>query len=157
MSENMTNSQIINDIVSSINEGDFSDDWFVGSVNLTVNGKTESVSVNKSVSSIVLLENLIRGIEGIESFEIVQEEVVDPREQKYPTVYRGGGCGGKWIATMQFVDLDDAQRYIDQFDDERIVRWVKYRPQQVKFTRGGAYRESGVPSSSKLSSHILGF
>ena len=50
MSENMTNSQIINDIVSSINEGDFSDDWFVGSVNLTVNGKTESVSVNKSVS-----------------------------------------------------------------------------------------------------------
>ena len=153
----MTNSQIITDIINGLDDSDFSDDFFIGSVKVTSNGKTETVAVNKSVCSLVLLESLIRDINGVESFEINQEPVEENRrEQKYPTVYRGGGCGSKWIATMQFRDLEDAQRYVDQFDDERIIRWVKYRPVRVEFTRGGCWRESGLPSSNKLGSYILG-
>ena len=78
----------------------------------------------------------------------------DPREQKYPTVYRQGGCGGRWIATYQCLDLEDAQRYIDQFDDERIIRWVKYRPEKSTYTNGKGWRESGLPSTKALRSHI---
>lgn len=151
----MTNSQSINDIISSINSSDFSDDWFVGSVKVTSNGKTETVVVNKSVSSIVLLDTLIKDIDGVESVEISQDVVEEDRKnQKYPTVYRGGGGGSRWIATYQCLDLEDAQRYMDQFDDERIVRWVKYRPETVKFTDGKGWRQSGLPSTKALRKHI---
>ena len=153
----MTNSQIISDYVNISRNSDFSNDQFVGSVTVTVLGKTETVTVNRTVGSITLLESLLRDTEIIESFEISQEPVEENRrEQKYPTVYRCGGSNSRWIATMQFLTEEEAQAYINKFDDERTIRWVKYRPQRVKFTRGGCYRESGIPSSNKLGLYILG-
>ena len=82
------------------------------------------------------------------------KEELDPREQKYPTVYRQGGCDGRWVATYQCLDLDDAQRYVEKFDDERVVRWVKYRPEKTEFTNGKGWRTSGLPSTDALRNHI---
>ena len=77
----------------------------------------------------------------------------DKINAKYPTVYYKGGCDAGWIACKQFLDTEDAQQYIDKFDDERVIRWVKYRPEKRTFTKKG-WRESGLPSSEKLSSYI---
>lgn len=79
------------------------------------------------------------------------KEEAKPKAEKYPTVYREAGCGGRWIATIQCLTVEDAQEYIDQFDDNREIRWVKYRPERTDFTNGKGWRESGVRSSRKLS------
>lgn len=81
-------------------------------------------------------------------------ETNEKENRKYPTVYRTGGCGSKWIATYQFLDTEEAEQYISKFDDERIIRWVKYRPQKITFTNGKGWRESGLPSSEALMKYI---
>ncbi len=78
------------------------------------------------------------------------KEEAKPKVEKYPTVYRGGGGGSRWIATFQCLTVEEAQEYIDQFDDERSVRWAKYNPERTVFTNGKGYREYGVRSSKQL-------
>lgn len=115
-------------------------------------GQTLECELNEDGHAEVLYRGVLKFWLDKSLFTVKEE--LDPREQKYPTVYRQGGCGSRWIATYQFLDLGDAQRYIDQFDDERIVRWVKYRPEKVSFTDGKGWRESGLPSSKALRIHI---
>jgi hypothetical protein len=70
---------------------------------------------------------------------------------KFPTVYlEGWGGGDRWGAIYQALTVEEAQAYIDQFSDNREIRWAKYNPERVQFTNGKGYREYGVQSSKKL-------
>jgi len=72
------------------------------------------------------------------------------KTEKYPTVYINNcGTGRAW-AIFQCLTMEEAQAYVDQFDDNREIRMAKYNPERKVFTNGKGWREYGVRSSKQL-------